>query len=104
MCLPVCGDGIIISPKEECDDQNTKDLDGCNSSCKIEIGYICAAVPSKCESNCGDTVKASNEECDLLSQGCINCKIVNGWECRPLNCIEKCNDGLVVGKEVCDAG
>jgi len=56
VCLPVCGDGIIISPKEECDDQNTKDLDGCNSSCEIEIGYTCAAVPSICELTCGDTV------------------------------------------------
>jgi len=86
VCLPVCGDGIIISPKEECDDQNTKDLDGCNSSCKIEIGFTCSSTPSKCISNCGDIIKASNEECDIVSLGCSDCKVVNGWICNLQKC------------------
>ncbi len=36
-----CGDGKIISPKEECDDNNTQSGDGCSSSCETEEGFIC---------------------------------------------------------------
>ena len=43
-----CGDGIIISPKEECDDNNTKSGDGCSSSCEREEDYICTGEPSVC--------------------------------------------------------
>ena len=33
----VCGDGTLETG-EECDDDNTDDLDGCDSSCAIEAG------------------------------------------------------------------
>ncbi len=52
----VCGDGIKEG-KEECDDGNASDRDGCDASCKVEDGYICD------ESGCslakdGDTCSA----------------------------------------------
>lgn len=40
-CVTKCGDGILTED-EECDDGNTTDGDGCNSSCKIEDGFICS--------------------------------------------------------------
>ena len=43
-----CGDGIIISPKEECDDNNTQSGDGCSPNCEIEEGYICTGNLSVC--------------------------------------------------------
>ncbi|MCD6429109.1 DUF4215 domain-containing protein [bacterium] len=33
---PVCGDGIINQPNEECDDGNTISGDGCDSTCHLE--------------------------------------------------------------------
>ena len=33
-CFSVCGDGILYSEKEECDDGNLNDNDGC-TNCKI---------------------------------------------------------------------
>ena len=37
--LDICGDGIR-SAKEQCDDGNTVDGDGCSSDCKtIEFGF-----------------------------------------------------------------
>lgn len=34
-CSTICGDGIIISTYEGCDDNNTIDGDGCSSTCQI---------------------------------------------------------------------
>lgn len=31
-----------------CDDANTDDLDGCDSSCLVETGWICHSEPSSC--------------------------------------------------------
>lgn len=47
-CLPiVCGDGVI-SAGEGCDDSNTANGDGCNSSCAVEPSYACYGEPSNC--------------------------------------------------------
>lgn len=35
----------------------------------------------------------------------MKCKHVPGWDCSSnTTCVEICKDGLVVGKEECDAG
>ena len=31
--LPVCGDGVVEEPAEECDDGNTAGGDGCRGNC-----------------------------------------------------------------------
>jgi fibro-slime domain-containing protein len=44
-CVSACGDGIIIPGDiEECDDGNTKDDDGCSSTCTVEDGWTCNRV------------------------------------------------------------
>ncbi|MCP3143476.1 DUF4215 domain-containing protein [Pyxidicoccus xibeiensis] len=35
---PRCGDGVKQDPPEECDDGNTRNRDGCDATCKLEIG------------------------------------------------------------------
>jgi cysteine-rich repeat protein len=46
-CLPLCGDGIrnteSVDPalREECDDSNNVNGDGCSEHCKIETGWHC---------------------------------------------------------------
>lgn len=47
-CSAICGDGIIISAYEQCDDNNTLDGDGCSSSCQIEANSSCSGLPSLC--------------------------------------------------------
>ncbi|MDD5469881.1 MAG: DUF4215 domain-containing protein, partial [Candidatus Peribacteraceae bacterium] len=42
-----CGNGKIEG-KEKCDDGNTKDDDGCSSTCGIEDGWQCFGEPSQC--------------------------------------------------------
>ncbi len=35
-CFAHCGDGLVLPP-EQCDDGNTQNGDGCDSSCKVEL-------------------------------------------------------------------
>ena len=65
---PVCGNGIIEAG-EECDDGNTRSLDGCDPTCRLEHA-----------SRCGDGIVDSDEECDegddIDGDGCSKrCKI-----------------------------
>jgi len=68
--LSTCGNGIVETPYEECDDNNYVSGDGCSALCKIESGYICTGQPSVC------TLAA---ECDSthpcpIGQDCVNGK------------------------------
>jgi len=51
-CFTRCGDAMMVAAREQCDDGNIDDLDGCSSTCHIEPGYICydgsVDRPSKC--------------------------------------------------------
>jgi cysteine-rich repeat protein len=42
-----CGDGMVVGV-EQCDDGGTAAGDGCDPSCRIEIGATCAGEPSAC--------------------------------------------------------
>jgi cysteine-rich repeat protein/probable HAF family extracellular repeat protein len=44
---PPCGNGIVAG-SEECDDGDTTPGDGCDATCQIETGWICAGEPSAC--------------------------------------------------------
>ena len=66
-----CGDSFRTYP-EECDDGNVLSSDGCNSDCKVEIGFQCiggsynnsAVDICSAFSLCGDGVISGAEECD----------------------------------------
>jgi fibro-slime domain-containing protein len=46
VCMPVCGDAVILpGTNEACDDGNTNDGDGCSSSCQVEDGFDCVLSP-----------------------------------------------------------
>jgi cysteine-rich repeat protein len=40
-CTVICGDGLVLSPNEECDDGNLAIGDGCSQDCKVEGNYHC---------------------------------------------------------------
>ena len=46
--LSSCGNGLVETPYEECDDNNYVSGDGCSALCKVESGYICTGEPSVC--------------------------------------------------------
>jgi len=82
--LPRCGDGIVQTPREACDDANDDDGDSCTNACTI--------------ASCGDGIvqEDEGEECDdgntSDEDSCLN------------NCTAaSCGDGIVwKGVETCD--
>lgn len=53
ICQEICGDGLLF--ELECDDGNTNNGDGCDSSCHIEADFVCCngsqTTPSICSYN-----------------------------------------------------
>jgi cysteine-rich repeat protein len=89
-CSTVCGDNIWVGPgKEECDDGNAANGDGCSSACTIEPGAACvrAAGPGRgsvCHT-CGNQIVERGEACDdgdrsgACAADCLS--VQPGWNC-----------------------
>lgn len=93
-CTSDCGDGLVLG--EDCDDGNLLNGDGCDSSCKVEPGYMCTAEEGDCTRNdAGECILKvpvtyrdfgtahyafQNPACDTkgLSLGQVGSKLVNG--------------------------
>ncbi|CAD8196437.1 unnamed protein product [Paramecium octaurelia] len=80
-CIDFCGDGIISSKEEQCDDGNYLPYDGCY----------------KCQIQCQQGCNLCNGP---ICQDCYN----KGWLLSDGVCISICGDGYPVGKELCDDG
>ncbi len=81
-----CGDGFRTLP-EECDDGNTRDGDGCSSTCKIEPGFYCKRGsyndPSQSDYPCCDI---SCEDCTISGLStCTSCR--SGFVKSGLSCV-----------------
>lgn len=71
---------------------------------------LCAIVATACakdrilpvDSVCGDLKKTGTEQCDVASEGCVECRIVDGWTCTDQDCTSACGDSVAVGEEECD--
>ncbi len=107
---PRCGDSVV-APSEECDDGNTLDGDGCEATCMVQPGWVCAGAPSVCTSSCGDGRITGNEACDDCGRapgdGCsASCEIEPGFSCsgEPSSCLFTCGNGQIFGNETCDDG
>ncbi len=112
-----CGDGIVQSPQEACDDGNGDDDDACPRTCQAAScgdGYVWAGVEACDDGNtddgdactspcapalCGDGfVWVGVEECDDGGGG-------DADECRDSCVWARCGDGVVhAGVEECDDG
>ena len=123
VCWAQCGDRIRIEGKEECDDGNLQVGDGCDDTCYIEWGFVCAphseggvAVGDKCTAICGDYLRKGEEGCDdgnlVGGDGCSpECRVEEGMACfeRPYPmgdaCVSTCGDGVLAPTvEQCDDG
>ena len=63
VCIIPCGDGIVVSPDENCDDGP---LNICNPNCLGNaVGWNCdGASPTVCTEICDDGLIVGIEECD----------------------------------------
>ena len=61
----ICGDGVLYSGVEACDDSNLEDYDGCAANCTIEYNFACLGEPSICSWGVvtDDSCTVSNNEC-----------------------------------------
>lgn len=85
--LASCGDGMLHSGVEQCDDANIIAGDGCSPVCMLEQGPMC-----------GDGVVDEGEECD---HGEAN----DSWaDCTEECTIQICGDGFLGTAEACDDG
>ncbi|RKI75124.1 DUF4215 domain-containing protein [Corallococcus sp. AB049A] len=103
-----CGDGAI-SPREECDDGNTANNDGCSATCGIEPGHGCAGAPSTCAKTCGNGNLNPGEQCDdgntNANDGCnASCRVEAGYSCPTPGqaCVASCGNGAIDAGEQCD--
>jgi fibro-slime domain-containing protein len=116
--VAVCGDGLLNTTGERCDDANRASGDGCTAECdQLEVGYVCPTPGQPCvyAATCGDGVVSGAEVCDdgldaalnapVAGDGCSEaCAIEPGFVCPAAGaaCRAVCGDGLVRGREQCD--
>ena len=115
VCTVVFGDGLVVSPYEQCDDgPNARSAgDGCSPNGQKEVGWDCNAdEPTLCVVVHKDGLLVGNEACDdgndNAEDGCNNISQINlGYVCAgsPSVCEVVFGDGVVVaGVEECDDG
>lgn len=70
VCHVVCGDGLVISPEEKCDDGTNNGIgNGCSNNCNSSIpGWYCTGgtnvSATLCLPICSDGLIVGNETCD----------------------------------------
>lgn len=109
---PGCGDGVLDSQYEACDDGNNENGDGCWGNClQVERGYICNEEGAACESfaRCGDGAVIFPEQCDdsntTPGDGCsATCKVELGFKCDDAGLCTPtvCGDDIIEGSEMCE--
>jgi len=120
-CVPICGDGIIVPPAEECDPgstatnvaqacYSTTNADANHPACTTKFGWVCDATSCR-QTVCGDGKVEGTEGCDPaiknndLGDGCTPlCTAEPSCPAAGGACTTKCGDGLVLSGEECDDG
>ena len=118
----ICGDWVVV-PGEQCDDGNTLDGDGCDSTCALTAcgngvrtaGEACDDGNSQdgdgCDSNCtlsscGNGIVPAPEECDdgngVDGDGCDRGCVHSGCGNGVLGLGEECDDGNARNGDGCD--
>lgn len=114
--LPVCGDGVLEEPNEQCDDGNEEDGDDCTARCQLATcgdGIVNLNAEACDDTNRIDTDNCTNE-CQLAVCGdgivhegveeCDDGNEDNSDDCTTECTRSRCGDGYVQGSESCDDG
>lgn len=113
-----CGDDVLQSPVEECDDGDTVSGDGCNSMCKIEdVKWDCSEIGQKCcikegyeigetFSEFGAKLSSASSLLDIYeSRECCSGVMDENTVCRSNDYDpEACGNGKLDTNEKCDPG
>ena len=109
-----CGDGVLDSKCEICDDGNRVDGDGCDSNCEpsacgngiVTTGEQCddgnVASGDGCDTNC--TVTACGNGVVTQGEQCDDGNGVDGDGCETNCTVTGCGNGVVTAGEQCDDG
>lgn len=95
MCVPACGDGIVVDG-EECDDGNGRAGDGCSRTCQVEPDFACRQTADG----------ASDCECLASAASCCSkahalCRqLVEIGEREHLDCLSEYGGCLAAAEEV----
>lgn len=91
--LNTCGDGQPGGPREQCDDGNQVNDDGCPNTCSLP--------------RCGDHIVQSREVCDDGNDNnydfCVHCQPNVCGDHYILTHVEECDDGNTINGDGCDA-
>ncbi|CAD8109497.1 unnamed protein product [Paramecium primaurelia] len=115
-CLPICGDGIIITELEDCDDGNNQPYDGC-FECQFQCSYGCldcekGNICKKCDNQYvlnQDTAICYEQDIEEIlygNQSVTNISLIT--ECSSfdtmidIQCNFICGDGILNNQEECD--
>jgi MYXO-CTERM domain-containing protein len=109
---PGCGNLVLESPTEGCDDGNTTSGDGCTATCLLELGQTCNGSSTDCDTGFCDqagNVCACDEDSDCPSDTLCNTGATPNV-CVPLGCgndvleaDEACDDGNMLDGDGCSA-
>jgi fibro-slime domain-containing protein len=114
----VCGNSVLENGLnggvEQCDDGNTRTLDGCDQYCRLEStqNWICPTPGQPCTvATCGNGIKQGSEGCDdgndIVNDGCgPDCKVEPNCPVGGA-CVSSCGDGIKLPadlSEQCDDG
>ncbi|CAD8166565.1 unnamed protein product [Paramecium octaurelia] len=124
ICQPICGDKIVITGLEECDDGNEIKYDGCYE-CQFQCSFGCKVCESgKCQDICKVEEEFINGQCILIvpfeseeiesiqsecKNNCLVCDGANCLLCKRDYILENnkcfsCGNGIITKDEECDDG
>lgn len=98
---PRCGDGIVNQASEQCDDGNTNNTDGCDTSCRIAIAPRCGdGIVNQASEQCDD---GNTNNADRCSNACRTTFCTDGVVQNPngQGQSEQCDDGNSVNNDAC---
>ncbi|MCC6873077.1 MAG: putative metal-binding motif-containing protein [Sandaracinaceae bacterium] len=103
-----CGDGVLDTRTEQCDDGNTTAFDGCEATCNFTctMGSQCAdGNPCNGDETCDETTHACSAGTELAdATPCVTTEVPDGVCGGGICLVTGCGNGVLETGEDCDDG